>query len=137
MKKYTDLFSKLDGPEPPVDLAKNILIGIEQRERRILMAKMAASAVVFCASLWTIAVGYLSLADGLTKSGFFSLFSLLFSDFSSITANLPDFAFSMIESFPLFSAAIVLGGIGFAIWSFALFIDETSLMEVRGFSLLK
>jgi hypothetical protein len=134
---YEKLFSKLAIPEPPVGLAKTILLRIEKRERRVVAIKAAASAVVFAASLWVIEAGYTSLVAGFQQSGFLAFFSLLFSDFSLIASNLPDFFFSIIESFPIFSAAIVLGGVAFAIWSMGVFINEAMLMNGRRFSFLK
>jgi hypothetical protein len=41
----------------------------------------------------------------------------------------------MVESFPIFTAAILLGAVMFAIWSMAAFIDETSLLKTTDFSL--
>ncbi len=127
--QYEKLFSEIALPEPPVGLATTILIRIERRERRILAVKAMASATVFALSLWVIAVGYSNLIAGVARSGFLTFVSLLFSDFSSIASNLPDFLFSIVESFPVFSAATLLGGIAFALWSIGRLVDETSRMH--------
>jgi hypothetical protein len=54
-----------------------------------------------------------------------------------VTANLPDFALSVTESFPVFTAALLLGGVMFSIWSMAALIDEASVMRTNKFSLAK
>lgn len=126
---YEKLFSALKAPEPPAGLTEKILSDISRRERRVLGIKIAASAVTFGASVGVAVEGYMTLMANLSQSGFFPIASLAFSDFSAIMANFPDFALSMVESFPVFTAAVLLGGVMFAIWSMATLIDETSLMR--------
>jgi hypothetical protein len=128
---YKNLFSALDAPEPPAGLTEKIILRISKRERRILGMKIAISASVFGASVGVVVGGCMSLIASLSQSGFFQIGSLIFSDFSSITANFSDFALSMVESFPIFTTAILLGGVMVAIWSMAALIDETSLLRIR------
>ncbi|HUC01870.1 MAG TPA: hypothetical protein VMA75_03115 [Candidatus Paceibacterota bacterium] len=126
---YEKLFASFEEQEPPAGLTEHVLARIERRERRILGVKIAASAVTFGASIGVAVAGYINLVASLSRSGFFEIASLMFSDFSSMAANFPDFALSMIESFPAFTAALLLSGVLFAIWSMAALIDETSLMR--------
>ncbi len=129
MKNYERFLSETQSPEPPANLARAILLRIERREQRILAMKLALTVVVFGASLAVIWTGFGDFRTGLNEDGFLTLGSLLFSDFSLIISNLPEFALSMIEAFPVFSAAAMLGGIGFAIWSIAAMFDEFSAVE--------
>jgi hypothetical protein len=46
-----------------------------------------------------------------------------------MVANFPDFAFSIMESFPIFTTALLLAGVMFAIWSMVALIDEASLFR--------
>lgn len=131
MKNYEELFGELNAPEPPAGLAKRILANIERRERRMLGVKIAAFATAFTGSLFVVVASYLDLVSQLSRSGFFQFFALIFSDFTATIANFPDFAFSLAESFPVLSAAVVLGGIAFAVWSLAGLVDETSIMMHR------
>ncbi|MDR3581726.1 MAG: hypothetical protein P4L67_00425 [Candidatus Pacebacteria bacterium] len=137
MKNVEKAFLGFEAPEPPVGLARTIMVRIERRERRVLIAKTAASACAFGASLLVIGVGLSYFRTSIAETGFLQLASLLFSDFSAIVANLPDFALSMLEAFPVFSAAAMLAGAGFAIWSCAAIIDEISAIEYRKFSFLR
>jgi len=127
------LFSMLQTPEPPAGLTEKILLRIERRERRVLGAKIAVSACVFGASVGVAVAGYLNLVASLSQSGFFQIFSLMFSDFSSMAANLPDFTLSILESLPIFTTALLLAGVMFAIWSMAALIDEASTMRAGRF----
>ncbi len=133
---YERLFSKIPCPEPPDGLGQRILGAIARRERRILAVKTAVAAALCAGSFWVAVLGYADLMGGFAKSGFLTLASLLFSDFSVVAANLPDFLLSMIESFPIFSAATLLGGVTFAIWSIGLLINDAARMHRRRFSLL-
>ncbi len=136
MKNVEKIFSKLETPEPPSGLAQAILVRIERRERRVLIVKIVASACVFGISLLMIGIGFSYFRASLAETGFLQFGSLLFSDFSLIVSNLPDFALSMIESFPVFSAAAMLAGAGFAIWSLATMFSELSVVEHHKFSFL-
>ncbi len=126
---YEKLFATLRAPEPPAGLTEKILSRISRRERNILGAKIAISACVFGASVGVAVAGYINLMASLSQSGFFQIFSLMFSDFSSMTANFPDFVLSIMESFPIFTTALLLAGVMFAIWSMAALIDEASLFR--------
>jgi hypothetical protein len=130
---YKKLFSSLETPEPPTGLTEKILLRISRRERRVLGVKIAASAVLFGVSASVAIIGFLNLVQDLSQSGFFQIGSLVFSDFSTVMANFPDFAFSIVESFPAFTAAILLSGVLFAIWSMANLVDEAVLMKTDMF----
>jgi hypothetical protein len=126
---YEELFSVLNTPEPPVGLTEKVLLHIGRHERRILMTKIGASAIAFCVSVGVAIEGSINLVATLSHSGSFEIMSLMFSDFSSIASNFPDFTFSLTESFPVFTLALLLSGILFAIWSMAALIDEMSHMQ--------
>jgi hypothetical protein len=128
-KNYEKLFSALQTPEPPAGLTEKILMRISTRERRTLGVKIGISACVFGVSVGMAVAGYVNLVANLSQSGFFQIASLAFSDFSSMAANFPDFALSVMESFPVFTAALLLSGVLFAIWSMAALIDEASLLR--------
>jgi len=130
---YEKLFSTISTPEPPAGLTEKILLRISLRERRALAARIAVSACVFGVSVAMAVAGYLNLMASLSQSGFFEIFSLAFSDFSSIAANFPDFALSIMESFPIFTMALLLAGVMFAIWSMAALVDEASVMRTGRF----
>jgi hypothetical protein len=132
---YKKILSQLEAPEPPADLTEKILFRITRHEQRMLSIKIAVSTLIFSVSTAIMVINSIKLTSTLFTSGFFGIASLAFSDFSSIMANFPDFAYSMAESFPIFTTAVLLGGIMFAVWSMAALIDETSLMQAHKFSL--
>ncbi len=131
MKNYERFFSSQDAPEPPPGLAAAIMVRIVRRERRILIMKIAATACVFAGSLAMIWIGFADFRDSVVRTGFLQIGSLLFSDFSVTMSNLPDFALSMLEAFPVCSASAILFGAGFAVWSGAAMVDEIASVDER------
>jgi hypothetical protein len=129
--EYEKIFSTLKAPEPPAGMTEKVMHRILVRERRVLALKIGAFAVAFAASMGVVVAGGMDLMANMNSSGFLTIGGLVFSDFSAVLSNLPDFALSMVEAFPVFIAAALLGGILFAVWSMAALIDETSLMRNR------
>ena len=120
-----------DMPEPPAGLASKIMRRIKRRERRILAAKTIGFGVLFAGSAVGIVMAYDNLMAAAAQTGFFQFASLFFSDFGAAVANFHDFLFSILESFPVFSAALLVAGLIAAIWSAAHFIDDVEAMRSR------
>jgi len=131
---FEKFFKDAEIPEPPQGLGQKIVREIAVREMRRLRIKIAAAAGIFAASIYFVVVGFLSLWAQLVQSGFFAFAALAFSDFSSTLANFPDFASSLAESFPIFSAAIILAGLAAVIWSAAMLVDGTTVWRRHIFS---
>ncbi len=121
-------------PTPSPDLGEKILARIAARERNILRVKIACFGAAFAGSAALVLFGLSSFGAELARSGSSQFFALFFSDFSSAMANLPDLVFSIAESFPVFSAAFVFGGIAFAVWSGAEIVDEVGQMNRKKLS---
>jgi hypothetical protein len=116
-------------PEPCEGLAGRIMLHIEQHERRALRIKAAFFGVAFTGSFSIAIASFVNFGSQVSHSGFLSFASLWFSDFSTAFANLPDMLSSMLESFPALSAALVLGGVAFAVWSAGKLISEIGMMR--------
>jgi len=118
--------SETDMPEPPAGLERKIMHRIERYERRVLILKTTGFGALFVGSASLLVVGYFNLMSAFAQSGFFNFTSLLFSDFNVAMANFQDFAFSILESFPVFSAAFVIAGVIAVIWSAVHFVHDIS-----------
>ena len=125
---------EMDIPEPPTGLDHQIMRRINRYERRVLVAKLSGFGVLFVSSVAALTIGYFNLMSALTQSGFFEFISLFFSDFGAAVANFQDFAFSVIESFPVFSAAFLVGGVIAVVWSATHLVNDISEIRThRGF----
>lgn len=127
MKIHKNPTSIFDAPNPRPDLVQRIISRIERREKRIFFAKLAGFGVCVAGSLALVGFVFTDVASELSSSGFFSLSSLIFSDFSSAIANFPDFIFSLMESIPAIPISLLFGGIVFFLWSVAGFTTELSM----------
>ena len=94
------------------ELQARIMLRITRYQRRVLIAKTAGFGALCAASISLIVFGSIDLVSGLAQSGFFQFASLFISDFSSAAANFQDFAFSLLESFPIFSSRAGLAAAG-------------------------
>jgi len=115
--------------EPPPGLAEAIVREVKRREIRALRIRIVVSSALFTGSAYFIVTGFINFSSALTHSGFLDFIALPFSDFSATAANFPDFTMTIAESFPVFSAAVLLGAIAAGIWSIGSLVDETSLLR--------
>lgn len=137
-KAFKEFFSEIEfeAPAPPAGLTGKILLRIEREERRRLAIKTAVFGTVLVGSLSLIVYGWMNVAADASRSGFLVFASLLFSDFSSVLTSFSDFVLSVVESFPVFSATLLLSGVFVAIWSAAHFVNEVVRMRGHTFSVL-
>jgi hypothetical protein len=122
---------------PRKDLKKKILVRIQREERRRLILKAVGFGTMLAGSISLVAFSYFELMAEATRSGLLSFVSLPFSDLSAVLANFSDFMLSVIESFPVFSMALLLCGVFFAVWSAARFANEVLRVREHRFSLLQ
>ncbi len=125
MKKNSkEIFEALRPPAPPAYLEQRILSAVLRHERRVLYAKMTGFALALVASASVLALRGVAFGHELSDSGFLSLVSLFFSVFSSAAGDIRDLGLSIVESFPIFSAAIVLASFTVFLSSLAAIFDE-------------
>ena len=100
-------------------------------ERRVLAVQITGFSIAFFTSVVLVIIAWVNLDNALASSGCLNFASLFFSDFSIAIANFQDFAFSMMESFPVFSAAFFVGGMIVSIWSATHLIDDIGAVRER------
>jgi len=122
-----------DLPSPSGSLAARIMLHIEAEERRRLMVKAVTFGGMLVASVAVLAYGSMAAAAQASHTGFWTFFSLLFTDFSATVATFSDYIFSIAEAFPVFPAALFFAGTFFAVWSAMKFINEIVLIRGNGF----
>jgi len=138
-KLYKKLFTAIDmPPEPPAGLARKIMTRIERRQELLMQTRIIGLGCCIMGSASVVAYGFINAATELSRSGFFSFASLVFSDFSSAVANFPDFILSVAESVPALPIALLFGGIVFFLWSAARFSQALSIRTAgHQFSILR
>ena len=94
--------------EPHPDLLKKILTRVHKEERLFVLRRIILFSVTLMASLLGIVPALKILLSDFSQSGFVSFFSLMFSDFSSVTSHWQSFSLILLESLPAISLAIFL-----------------------------
>ena len=94
--------------EPSPNLEKLILAKIASRQKFVLKRKLAMIYAGFLAASGIFVWAILTLGKAFVQSDFWTLAKLLFSDTSLIIENLNNFAFSLMETLPIFGIIAML-----------------------------
>ena len=119
------------GIEPPLDLLDKVISRVgEERRMALIKKRLAISAGVGFGALVALVFAGGMFIDDANRSGFLQFSSLIFSDWSTLLAFWKEFAFSLLESIPVFSLAALLAVIAVLILSFKFLIyDSRTLMR--------
>lgn len=107
-KKIHQLFKNISEINPPEKLAGLILMRIERIQKRKLWTKIATSALGAFASASTTVYLFTIFEKSLLSSEFWSILSLAFSDASVVAIHYREFFFSLLETLPAMTFAIML-----------------------------
>lgn len=107
-KKIHQLFKNISEINPPEKLAGLILARIEKIRKQRFWAKIATSALGAFASVSTTVYLFTIFEKSLLSSEFWSILSLAFSDASVIAVHYQEFLFSLLETLPAMTFAIML-----------------------------
>ncbi len=94
----------------PEGLSDAIMARISHEQRlKIFKIRIAFLAVFSFAAFMALIPALEELQSEILKSGFLQFMSLVISDSAIVAAYWKDFAFSILESFPIFGTLAVLG----------------------------
>jgi len=100
--------TKLRSIEPPKGLLEKILKRIHKEERILVLRRIIIFSITLAASMLGFVPSLKILLSDFNQSGFLNFFSLIFSDFSSITTYWQSFVMILLETLPAVSLAIFL-----------------------------
>ena len=123
----------------PAGLLQKVLLRLEAESRlRSLRRRFALAAAVFLAILGLAVPVLRSFWLDLSGSGFTQYLSLFFYDFKSVMGNWQDYSLSLLESLPVFKAALSLGVVlGLLFWAkFVVRYGKGVLAGLHDFSLI-
>jgi hypothetical protein len=108
MKENKLLTNILPVVEPPVRLKKAVFKRIEGIKERRLKAKLLLTDIgfvgSFLASFWAI----LTFGDAFLQSEFWSIVSLIFSDFMVVAGSWKEYLFSLGETLPIMNIVAII-----------------------------
>ncbi|OGI24902.1 MAG: hypothetical protein A3J76_05470 [Candidatus Moranbacteria bacterium RBG_13_45_13] len=103
-----NLFKNLKDLEPSAGLGGKILKAIVLEKNWQAKKRLIFADVLMLGSLGAFVFVLLNFWDGISKSEFWSLSKLLFSDTASVATFWKDFLFSLLETFPAVHLAAIL-----------------------------
>lgn len=107
----------MDKLRVPKGLRQSILLNIARAEYQRARKFLFASAVVIPAALAGVFFAAQYLDQSFQQSGFYEYLSLVFSGDGTILAYWKELLYSLVETMPVFGAAVFLSALGFFIWS--------------------
>lgn len=94
--------------DPRPQLLGIILEKIHKEERIFVIKHVVLFLIIFVCSIIGIVPAFNMLASDISSSGFNHFFSLIFSDFSSVTTYWQSFGMILLETLPAVSLALFL-----------------------------
>lgn len=124
-KNLEKIFSEMDCPEHSGTLQLRILSRIEKEKKlAAIRKKIFILSFSFAASFLLLIFSWVNFNNAAAESGLFQLFSLIFTDFSSMALDYyQDFLISLVESLPIISTVGLIAGV--------LLLVESSVSLVR------
>ena len=107
-KKLVGLFKNVSEINPSEKLAGLILARIEKMQKRIFWTKITTSTFGAFASASATVYLFIIFKESLLFSEFWSIVSLIFSDATIVATHYQEFLFSLLESLPAMTFAIML-----------------------------
>jgi hypothetical protein len=106
-QKLSQLFKNTNDLEPPVGLEGFVLSQI-----KVMATKQTRRNLIFSyiGLLGSVAISFFAIlifGNGISESEFFSLLTLVFSDLGVVVSNWKDFAYSLLETFPVVYTAVI------------------------------
>jgi len=91
--------------EPPAGLFDKILNRIRKEQRLLALRRIVIFSVLFFGSIVAIIPSFSTLSSDVRQTGFLQFFSLIFSDFSLVSAYWKNFSLAILETLPAVSLA--------------------------------
>jgi ABC-type phosphate/phosphonate transport system permease subunit len=106
---YDKLFATLELPAPRPELVRIVLARIAAERRQAAVRRVVAFAAVSLGALSALVLSGRELLLEVSQSGFAQLSTLVLSDATLVASYWQDYVFSLLETLPALSAAVVLG----------------------------
>lgn len=102
---------------PPANLLAQIQQKIQRAERRARVFKFVGNSVFLLLAIALLIPAASFIGAEIQQTGFSSLLSLLYSDWSVVAGNWHDYLLALAETIPLVAVSGFLGAGVFLLWS--------------------
>jgi hypothetical protein len=107
-EKLSQIFNKISDLEPSLGLERAVLGYIELEKSKKLRWKLVFSKIGIGLSAAGFLYALFILGGALVNSDFASMLTLAFSDLATVARNWNDYAFSLVETFPTLTVAVIM-----------------------------
>jgi len=107
-QKLEQLFKNISQINPPERLTGLVLARIEKIQKRRFWTKIALSTLGAFVSAGVAVYFFIIFKESILFSEFWSILSLVFSDASVVATHYQEFFFSLLETLPSMTFAIIL-----------------------------
>lgn len=108
MNTLHTIFKNISEIEPSVGLEKRIIKRIALQNKLALRRKLAFIHAGFVASTIAFIWAIFTFGKAFLQSAFWTLAKLIFSDTGLVLKNWVDFAYSLLETLPIFGIVLIL-----------------------------
>ncbi|MCX6723991.1 MAG: hypothetical protein NT155_02315 [Candidatus Staskawiczbacteria bacterium] len=115
--------------EPPIGLLEKILKRIHREERILVIRRVIIFSILLIGSLLGFIPSLRMLVSDFNQSGFSSFFSLVFSDFSLVSAYWKNFMIILLETLPAASLALFLAVLLIILESIKLIAKDVKIIK--------
>jgi len=130
------LFKNLKDLEPSAGLGGKILKAIVLEKSWQAKKRLIFADALMLGSLGAFVFVLLNFWEGISKSEFWSLLKLLFSDTASVATFWKDFLFSLLETFPAVHFAAILAPVFLLLLSANLYFKSTKHNHTCGHNIV-
>ena len=123
MKDLFTLFADIEEISPASKLESLVLRRIEAESQKQLKKKLLYSYLETAVSALLLLYTGFVFGQTILQSQLWSLASLFFSDMGTVLVNWQDFAYSLMENFPIFSLMAILVPIVMVLYFFGKDVD--------------
>lgn len=107
-QKLEQLFKSVSQINPPEKMASAILTRIEKIQKRKLWLKAGSSFFGAFTSVLTAVYFFATFGKSILESEFWNILSLAFSDVTIVASHYQEFFFSLLETLPALTFALML-----------------------------
>ncbi|MDO8529661.1 MAG: hypothetical protein Q7S18_03255 [bacterium] len=134
--KLQRIFKEIEDLNPPEGLETLILKKIELEKEKQVRGKLFLSYFGLAGSLAAAMYAIVIFGDGFLKSEFWSMASLIFSDVFIVAGNWQEYAYSLLETFPVTHLIAILIPVFGLLLSFNLYLSLIKKAKHRSFNLI-
>lgn len=121
--KLNQIFKSISDLEPPMSLENSISRLIEKEKERKIRTSLALSFLGFISSSLLVFWAIFVFGNSFLQSEFWSMLSLIFSDVMLVAKNWEEYAYSLMETFPVVNVITVLAPAFICLLFFNLFLS--------------